>query len=278
MRDLPAKDVVCSRLSAGQVFVSSNGSLSHVQITPAVETGMDREAEQAESSICAGSSTVELPLFQRDDGGSSPTSALQFLIRKINLPTATKFVERWHYSHKITGGQVVCFGLFADGILYAVIVFGMGCNRFQAPFLGVKTFMEIKRMCRREPKMNYELSRFIAISTRMLRREYEFECVLAFADPEHGHEGHVYKGAGFVLHGMTQAEWHLEDEKGRRVHRRLAHRWAKKEGIKQEQCRQKHGLRRVRTLPKYRWVKMIGRAAGDDMNAPHQATVSDGHS
>lgn len=243
-------------------FAALAGSLSPVQITPAVETGMEREAERAESSICAGSSTVELPLFQGDDGGSSPTSALQFTIRKINLPTATKFVERWHYSQQIPGGQVVCFGLFADGSLYATIVYGMGCNRFQASFLGVKTFMEIKRMCRREPKMNYELSRFIAITTKFLRREYAFECLLAFADPEHGHEGHVYKAAGFVLHGKTQAEWHLEDTNGRRVHRRLAHRWAKNAGVEQEEIRQKHGLTRVRTLPKYRWVKMVGRAAG----------------
>lgn len=209
------------------------------------------------ASICADSSTVELPLFQGGDGGSSPTSVLQFTIRKINLTTATKFVEQWHYSKQIPGGQVVCFGLFAEGLLYATIVYGMGCNRFQASYLGVKTFMEIKRMCRSEPKMNYELSRFISISAKLLKREYMFECLLAFADPEQGHEGHVYKAAGFKLHGQTNAEWHLEDLNGRRVHRRLAHRWAKSEGVEQEEIRKKHGLSRIRTLPKYRWVRMM---------------------
>lgn len=198
----------------------------------------------------------ELPLFQREDGGSIPTSALQFKIRPIKNDTAEKWVVKWHYSHRIPGGKNICFGLYADNSLYAVIVYGIGVNPYQAKFLGVECVLEIKRMCRAEPALPYPLSRFIALTAKMAAKEYPHDCLIAFADPEQGHEGTVYKASGFKMHGMTNAEWHLEDETGEKRHRRLDYHHARKNGQTVAESRDQMNLKRVRTAPKYRWIRM----------------------
>ena len=199
---------------------------------------------------------VELPLFQEEDGGSIPTSALQFKIRPIKNETAERWVVKWHYSHRIPTGKNICFGLYAENVLYAVIVYGIGVNPYQAKFLGVERVLEIKRMCRAEPAQKYPLSRFIALSAKMAAKEYPFDCLIAFADPEQGHEGTVYKASGFKLHGMTNAEWHLEDENGDKRHRRLAFRHARRNGKTVAESRNELNLTRVQTAPKYRWIRM----------------------
>jgi hypothetical protein len=178
------------------------------------------------------------------------------LIRPIDNKTAEKWVVKWHYSHRIPTGKNIRYGLYANGNLYAVIVYGIGVNPYQARFLGVNRVLEIKRMCRAEPALNYPLSRFIAISSKMVAKEYPFDCLIAFADPEQGHEGTVYKASGFRLHGMTNAEWHLEDENGEKRHRRFAFRHARRNGKTISESRKELNLKRIQTAPKYRWIRM----------------------
>lgn len=212
---------------------------------------MRKENKRGDSSI------AELPLFQGEDGGSHPTSPLHFVIRKITNETADGWVRVWHYSRRIPTGKNICYGLYCEGNLYAVIVYGIGVNPYQASFLGVKSVLEIKRMCRSEPQRGYPLSRFISITAKMVAKEYPYDCLVAFADPEQGHEGTVYKASGFILHGMTNAEWHLEDESGGIRHRRFAFRHARRNGISVEESRKELGLKRVQTAPKYRWIRMV---------------------
>jgi hypothetical protein len=168
-------------------------------------------------------------------------------------------VERWHYSKRMPTGKNICYGLFDNDELYAVIVYGIGVNPYQAKFLHVESVIEIKRMCRSEPRRDYQLSRFISITSNMARKEYKYDCVVAFADPEYGHEGIVYKASGFTLHGMTNSEWHLVDSSGNKRHRRYAFRHARRNNISIQDSRRQLGLNRVKTAPKFRWVRMVGK-------------------
>src|SRR3990167_9730196 len=146
-------------------------------------------------------------------------------------------------------GKNISFGLFAEEVLYAVIVYGIGVNPYQAKFLKTESVIEIKRMCRSEPKMPYELSRFIAISMRLANKEMDFKTVVAFADPEYGHEGTVYKAAGFIRHGLTNAEYHLIGLDGIKRHRRFAFRHSRRHGISIKESRELLGLTRIKTAP-----------------------------
>ena len=189
-------------------------------------------------------------------GDSTATPTLQFVICPIGYREAKTWVENWHYSRRMPTGKNLCYGLYEGENLYAVIVYGIGVNPYQAAFLGVKTVLEIKRMCRSEPPRSYPLSRFIALSAKMVQGVFSHECLVAFADPEHGHEGTVYKASGFELRGMTAAEWHLKGRDGVLRHRRYAFRHARRHGQSLEQSRKDLGLVRVKTLPKYRWVRL----------------------
>lgn len=195
--------------------------------------------------------------FQLSDGGSIPTSPLQYYIEPVDYKTAKLFVETWHYSKRMPTGKNICFGVKRDGILYAVIVYGTGVNPYQARFLGVKNCIEIKRMCRIEPRGDYPLSRFINLTTKMLKKQMVFQAIVAFADPEHGHEGTVYKASGYEHKGMSNAEWHLEDENGNKRHRRFAFRMARRNGISVADAREQLNVKRVQTAPKHRWVRFL---------------------
>jgi hypothetical protein len=205
-------------------------------------------------SICGSSSRPEQGIFQFQDGGANPTFPLHFYIAPIQHKLAKAFVENWHYSHRIPTGKNICFGLFDNDELYAVIVYGIGVNPYQAKFLNVESVIEIKRMCRSEPKKPYELSRFIRLSLKMARKLMEFQAVVAFADPEQDHEGTVYKATGFTHEGYTNPEWHLVGEDGEKRHRRYAFRMARRNGITVPEARDLLGMKRIKTEPKHRWV------------------------
>lgn len=204
------------------------------------------------------SSKVEHGTNQFQDGGANPTSPLQFHITQIQHKQAKEFIERWHYSHRIPTGKNISFGLWCGNSLYAVIVYGIGVNPYQAKFLGVDSVIEIKRMCRSEPKMPYELSRFIRLTMKMTRKLMDFQAVVSFADPEYGHEGTVYKATGFTHEGYTSPEMHLVDANGEKRHRRLAYRMAQRNGISIAEARKALGVERIKTKPKHRWVLRLG--------------------
>jgi hypothetical protein len=183
---------------------------------------------------------------------------MNFVIEKVPHKVAKHWVETWHYSKRMPTGKNINFGVFCDGELYAVIVYGIGVNPYQAKYLGVDNVIEIKRMCRSEPpNPNYPLSKFISLTTRLVVKEFPCQCVVAFADPEQGHEGTVYKASNFKLHGKTNAEVHLIDAHGVMRHRRYAFRHARRNNIPLEESRQILGVTRIKTQPKYRWVRML---------------------
>lgn len=210
--------------------------------------------------IRAEGDPVAHPLFQAGGGGSTPTSAL-FHITPISHGMAKSWVERWHYSKRMPTGKNLCYGLWSGPMLYAVIIYGIGVNPFQAKFLGVSRVLEIKRMCRVEPRQEYPLSRFIALTMKMAVRRHPCDCVVAFADPDQDHKGTVYKASGFTLHGKTNAEWHLIDADGNTRHRRYAFRHARRNGSTLAESRDALGCTRVKTAPKLRWVRFIREAA-----------------
>jgi len=206
-------------------------------------------------STCDGGVKLTQPLNQMADDGANPISSLQWHIVPIDHTTAKAWIEQWHYSHVIPKGKNIRFGLYNYGELYAVIVYGNGVNPYQARFLGVERVIELKRMCRSEPKRAFPLSRFIALTAKMAYKVYPYQCIVAFADPEQGHEGTVYKASNFKLHGTTNAEWHVKDESGVLRHRRYAYRYAKRNNVSIEEARNILKLTRVQTKRKFRWVK-----------------------
>jgi hypothetical protein len=184
--------------------------------------------------------------WYRGEARGEADTMIEGHIQRIDHPMAKLWVETWHYSKRMPTGKNIPYGLFLNGQLYAVIVYGIGVNPYQANFLGVDTCIEIKRLARSEPRLDFPLSRFISVTAKMVHAEYPYDCIVALADPEHGHYGTIYKASGFTLHGMTNAEWHLEDKAGERRHRRYAFRHARRNGNSLHAGRKSKASRRVR--------------------------------
>lgn len=152
------------------------------------------------------SSTVELPLFQGEDGGSSPTSPLQLLFREITPNTAAKAYSAWHY----LGGQgfisTVNFGAYWMGKLEGAISYGPPNATDLAGYWDRHSqgdWWEIKRLVMSPLCPKNSESRFIAITTKLLKRVAVVKGLVTYADDGQGHVGTIYKASGFHPLGMT---------------------------------------------------------------------------
>ena len=214
-----------------------------------------------------------------DRGGCGDDMKAGLVVVELPVGLARPFIERWHYSHRVPTGQNRFFAthLKADAtteastmdmfgeVLYAVADYGIGVNPYQSAFISEVSgrplepagLVELKRLCRVEPRRDdLPLTRFIAGCHRILRRD-GVRCVVAFSDPDEGHDGGIYKAASFDHLGVTNPEMHLVDAAGQVRHRRFAYRHARRNGIHVSKSREILGLERVKTAPKDRWVKWL---------------------
>ena len=181
---------------------------------------------------------------------------------------AKSFIERWHYSGRCPTGKNIFFGGYLDGELYCVADYGIGVNAYQARYLARETglpvtsdtLLELKRLCRTEPKRGWPLTAFMAACHRHLRL-LGYRYIVSFSDPEQGHSGGIYRAANFTHLGQTAAEFHVIDKDGEKRHRRYPFRHARRNGISIAQAREELGLVRVKTQPKDRWFLPLDRRA-----------------
>lgn len=187
-------------------------------------------------------------------------------IERVGHKEAKAFIEKWHYSRKCPTGKNIFFGWYSDGDifhreLYALADYGIGVNPYQARSLSKlsgfnvrkETLLELKRLCRREPKMQgVQLTQFLAACHKMLKSD-GFLFIVSFSDPAHNHNGGIYKAANFTHLGKTNAETHAIDKDGTIRHRRYYFRYARRKDISVAQAREELGLKLVKTLPKDRW-------------------------
>ncbi len=156
---------------------------------------------------CCGDDVMETySLFQEKDGGSIPTSPLQFFIRKISKKTAYQGYNKWHYLKDTLFISTIDFGAYYENELYGAISFGAPNAKKMQGYYTEKTqqgWWEIKRLAMSEKAPKNSESRFIAISIKMLRKIHKVLGIITLADSEMGHVGTIYKASGFNYVGMT---------------------------------------------------------------------------
>jgi hypothetical protein len=182
-------------------------------------------------------------------------------VKIINLKDAREFIEKWHYSKKVPTGKNIFFGWYINEELYAVADYGIGVNSYQSKFLSNITkkpvtnqnLLELKRLCRIEPKNSrLQLTQFLSICHKELKKQ-GYRYIVSFSDPEHNHNGGVYKAANFKYLGKTNPEIHVIDKDGVKRHRRYPYRYAKRNNISIQEARKILNLEKIKTFPKDRW-------------------------
>jgi hypothetical protein len=131
-------------------------------------------------------------------------------------------VRRWHYTGDLPGGKLARLGVWEDGAFIGAVVFGNGATpMIGRPFgLGPDEVCELVRVALGPHRC--EVSQVLAISTRMLHRAMPgLRLVVSFADTAQGHDGGIYRGAGWVYLGASG--YHAYVVCGRPVHPRTLH-------------------------------------------------------
>ena len=158
-------------------------------------------------NLRADSSVVELPLFQGEDGGAIPTSALQLLLRPIRHDTAFDCYCKWHY---LGGNGFLAsfnFGAYFNGEILGAISYGIPNAKNIKGIYSQKTqseFFELTRLALSELCPKFSESRVISVSMRMLKKlNPSLRGVITYADTEQNHTGTIYKASNFTYIGLT---------------------------------------------------------------------------
>ena len=141
---------------------------------------------------------AEQMALQLEEGGSIPTSPLQFTIKEIGVQAASILNAKWHsrlpiYNTGFCLNATVCYGAWFEGKWYAVAIW----SNPVAAKLSQDTWLELRRMAISEPAPRFTASRMLRIMTLLIRRSFpDIIRLISYQDMD-AHQGTIYKAAGW---------------------------------------------------------------------------------
>jgi hypothetical protein len=182
--------------------------------------------------ICGDDARVAYPLFQTEDGGSIPTSPLQFRLDIIYPKRAIALNKEWH-SHMPeyrTGYSVaqhcrICYGMSFDCYLYAIAIW----SHPNARNLPQHTWFELRRMAIRNDAPKNTASRMIKLMTADIKKKFKDITTLISYQDTSVHLGTIYKASGWTAMTLSEGyDWEFHGKKQRKYKRPKAQSLAKK--------------------------------------------------
>ena len=164
------------------------------------------------TNLRADSSVAELPLFQGEDGGAIPTSALHNLrrwtVERCLRKHIESFIETWHYSKSINGCSAsFCYRMidankqFVGAMFYGPMAMAGQWKRFSE---SQEKVIELRRLCCIDKTPKNAESFFISKSLKMLAKDWRKDgIVVSYSDLEYGHTGTIYRASNFICLGKT---------------------------------------------------------------------------
>lgn len=120
--------------------------------------------------------------------------------------TAQVFIRRHHYLHSTPAGDRLRIGVYYAGVLVGVMMFGRPVARCEDQV----TTLELTRMVLLDSCPRNSESRSLGQAVRIIRQAMPtIRRLIAYADPEQGHAGTIYKAAGWRCMGLRggNAKW-----------------------------------------------------------------------
>lgn len=136
-------------------------------------------------------------------------SAKNIIVKFICAADANRIVKSCHYSGKVVPNSQLHFGVFLNGKCGGAMQFGPSMRKDLIQPLVRDTkwngFIELNRMAFADWLPRNSESRAIAVSLRLIRREYpHIEWVVSFADATQCGDGTIYRASGFILTGIKK--------------------------------------------------------------------------
>ena len=134
-------------------------------------------------------------LFQQVDGGSIPTSPLQFKIELMPKKDAYELNKKWHSRVPLMGNWQQCFayGAFFEGKCYAVAMWSHPVARH---FNG-RGYLELRRMAISKDAPKNTASRMLSIMTLLIKKERPTVIKLISYQDVAVHTGTIYKASNW---------------------------------------------------------------------------------
>lgn len=155
----------------------------------------------------AESIRVMHPLFQADEGGPTPTSALSLTFSTCSRETFRQLNLEWHSRlPKIGASQFrVCYIAECNGIYYATAAWSNPVARL----LPQREWLELRRMAISDDAPKNTASRMIGWMVRDIRKRFtEVVRLISYQDCD-AHEGTIYKASGW-----TKADGYVSRARG----------------------------------------------------------------
>lgn len=159
------------------------------------------------NSIGGDSLMVEQLSFQIADGGSIPTSPLQFIIKEMRVQAACKLNKCWHsrlpdieWSNVTRNRYYVCYGAMFEQRWFAVAIWSSPVNqRFN-----IDETLELRRFAINNIAPRNTASRMMKIMVIMIKARYpRIKRLISYQDCD-VHNGTIYKASGWRPAGKTK--------------------------------------------------------------------------
>ncbi len=118
-------------------------------------------------------------------------------------------LDAWYYRDVVPIGKLVRVGVWEDGQFSGVVTFGPGSSNALGQRFGLSSLQvcEMNRIALR-PGHKCAVSRVINLAVRKFLQPSNpgLRLVMTFSDPEAGHHGGVYQGAGWLYLGLSSPD------------------------------------------------------------------------
>lgn len=147
-------------------------------------------------------------------------------IHTIAKPLAKEFIARHHYARTSPSTVVTCHGLFHDGRLVGVALWGYGVRPMHTikkvfPSLSVKEYLELNRFCILDEMPRNTETQFLKLCIEKIQAQSpNIKVLLSWADGLRGKPGYVYQAANWHYGGFIKSDFYIAED-GEVVHPRL---------------------------------------------------------
>lgn len=142
--------------------------------------------------------------FQFSEGGSTPTSPLQFKFDVLRAQTACDLNKKWHsrfpeihWSNVVRNRHYICYGAFFEGICFAVAIWSspIAANRLKNGQL----CLELRRMALSQECPKNTASRMLSFMRKDISKRFpDIIKLISYQDTE-AHLGTIYKASGWQI-------------------------------------------------------------------------------
>ena len=203
--------------------------------------------------------------------GASPRAALQKLwLATVPFGFAREVLVREHYTHTMSGGTILAFGVFDAQRLRGVATLGVGPFNAASLVRGVerRDCLTLTRLWLADELPRNSESHVLGTLLRApLTRATSVIFLISYADPSRGHLGTIYQASNWLYTGLSQAADFYDIGDGIARHSRSigfaygtrSVSYLRREGVP---------VKLVAQSPKHRYVYFLDRAWRDRLRVP----------